>query len=77
MAKISPHTRKQLDSLVATSAGKDLIAAYSDRLTELLLGVLQVETNRVDMIRGEARNMIFALKSLTGKNVVLKISFEE
>lgn len=75
--KISPQMRKQIDSLATTTAGKELIAIYSERLQDLLAAVTQVSIDKVEAVRSEARNMSYALSTLTGKKVVLKITFED
>jgi hypothetical protein len=77
MSKISPQLRKQLDSLTATSAGKELVSIYSDRLCELLNGLLMTDPSKLEAVRSEALGLLFTLRTLVGKKVVLKISFED
>ncbi len=77
MEKLSANSRRQIDSVLQTTAGKETLRVLAGNLEQSMLMVLFAPPEKVEGIRGEIRGQVESLKMLSGKKVCVRISLED
>lgn len=77
MDRLSANSRRQIDSVLQTTAGKEVVKILTANLELGMLSILYAQAEKVEGIRGELRGQVDSLKMLSGKKVCVKISLED
>lgn len=77
MERLSANSRRQIDSVLQTTAGKETLRILTANIEQAVFSLLFAPSDKMEGIRGEVRGQFDALKMLSGKKVVLRISLED